>query len=73
VRTVENTRTWADGFGRWHASVPLTDRPHADALRARKLIIDALTEREGPGFDPRRVHVTRERVTNHGTVVYQEK
>lgn len=68
-----NPTTWADGFGVWYASVPLTDKPRADAIKARKLIQEALTEREGPKFDPTAVHVTKERVTNHGTVIYKEK
>lgn len=68
----ENTNVWADGFGRWHASVPLTDSRRKDALTARALIREALTEREGPQFDPTRVHVTRERVTEHGTAIYGE-
>lgn len=67
-----NPNVWADGFGVWHASVPLTGSPHADALHARRLIIAELVQREGPNFDPSRVHVTREAVTNHGTVKYKE-
>ncbi|EWM19715.1 hypothetical protein [Kutzneria sp. 744] len=68
-----NVRTWADGFGRWHASVPLTDYAVADANKARALIIAELTEREGPQFDPSAVHVTRTSVTGHGTAVYSER
>lgn len=64
--------TWADGFGIWHASVPLTDNPEADADTARQAIIAELTPREGPGFAPARVQVTREMVTNHGTAKYRE-
>jgi hypothetical protein len=64
--------TWADGFGRWHASVPLTANALADANRARALIIAELTEREGPHFDPSTVHVTRTAVTGHATATYSE-
>lgn len=65
--------TWADGFGRWHASVPLSRSRHRDAMTARKAIVAELEERLAPNFDPTTVHVTRERVTNHGTVIYQER
>ncbi|HEX5522798.1 MAG TPA: hypothetical protein VFX53_05090 [Pedococcus sp.] len=70
---MENIKTWADGFGIWHASVPLTSDPISDARRARQQIVNELTEREGPTFDPSRVHVTREKVTGHGTAIYVEK
>ena len=65
--------TWADGFGRWHASVPLSGSRHRDAMTARKAIVAELEERHAPNFDPTTVHVTRERVTNHGTIIYQER
>lgn len=39
---------------------------------ARQAIIAELTPREGPGFAPARVQVTREMVTNHGTAKYRE-
>jgi len=67
-----NTNCWADGFGRWHASVPLTDSRSKDSRKARALIQEALTEREGPNFDPDSVHVRRERATANGAVVYRE-
>lgn len=63
---------WADGFGVWHASVPLSGSTQKDALAARRLILAALKEREGQGFSPKRVRVTREHVSNHGTVTYRE-
>lgn len=63
--------TWADGFGIWHASVPLSGSRHKDALTARRAIIAELEQREAP-YRAVRLQVTRERVTNHGTVVYQE-
>lgn len=68
-----NVRTWADGFGRWHASVPVTGNPLADATTARNLIIAELAQREGPNFAPSAVHVTRTKVTNHGTATYSER
>lgn len=68
-----NPKVWADGFGIWHASVPLSGSRQKDALAARSAIVTALAEREGPRFDPSRVHVTLERITGHGTVVYVEK
>jgi len=70
---VHNVTVWADGFGHWHASVPLTGNPLADANKARTLIIDELAQREGPNFDPKRVHVTRTKITGHGTAVYSER
>ena len=64
--------TWADGFGVWHASVPLTGSPQHDASVARRALREELALREGRNYDPRRIGVTRERVTNHGTAVYRE-
>ncbi len=63
--------TWADGFGIWHASVPLTASPKQDAQKARRAIIAELRERVHE-LDPRRVQVELERVTAHGTVTYRE-
>ena len=67
----ESTNTWADGFGRWHATVSLTDCCHCDAHAARKLIVAELVQREAPNWDPRTVHVTRTAVTDT-TVTYSE-
>lgn len=64
--------TWADGFGVWHASVPLTGSPQRDAAVARKALREELAARESRFFDPKRVGVTREYVTNHGTAIYRE-
>lgn len=65
-----NVITWADGYGTWHASVPLTDSPMLDAQSASKAIKEELVAR---GMDSTlTVLVTRERVTNHGTAVYGE-
>ena len=65
--------TWADGFGRWHASVPLSSSRHADALVARRAIQAELVERYAPNYDPTTLHVTRVSVTNHGTAHYAER
>jgi hypothetical protein len=73
VDTVAAGHAWADGFGRWHASGPVTVNPLTDARKARKLIIAELTEREGPRFDPTTVHVTRTAVRADGTAVYSER
>ncbi len=62
-------RTWADGYGRWHATVPTSGHPLRDANRARRLIIDELSQREGSGFDPRTVHVTRGEFRQNDNVV----
>ena len=69
---MENVKTWADGFGRWHASVPLTDSRQADAHKARKMIQAELEERYAPNYDPSTLHVTRERITAHGAAIYGE-
>lgn len=67
----ENTNVWADNLGIWHVTVPLTGNRRGDAITARTLIREALAEREGPRFDPNRVHVVCERV-NKRTVQYRE-
>lgn len=67
-----NPKVWADGYGKWHASVPISGSPQRDAHAARKLIRAELEERYAPNYDPSTLHVTRERVTNHGTVIYGE-
>jgi hypothetical protein len=51
--------TWADGYGRWHASVPLSDSQNADARRARVAILAELEQRSGRHWDPGAVHITR--------------
>lgn len=68
----DRVTTWADGFGVWHASVPLVGNRWREARQARQAILAELTEREARTFDPQAIHVTRERVTNHGTVHYVE-
>lgn len=67
-----NPDTWADGFGRWHASVPMTGSRQRDAMKARALILAELSERYAPNYDPSTLRVTRERITNHGTAIYGE-
>jgi hypothetical protein len=64
-----NSPVWADGFGTWHATVPLSD-PRTEARQARALIRAEVAERQGAR--PGRIAVTRERVTGHGTAVYVE-
>lgn len=59
--------TWADGFGIWHATVPLTGD---SAKVARRAILDELRQRGSVSAS--RVKVEREHVTNHGTVHYRE-
>lgn len=67
-----NPRVWADGFGLWHASVDISGSPTRDARKARALISAELEACYAPNYDARTLHVTRERVTWHGTVVYRE-
>lgn len=65
--------TWADGFGRWHAAVPFTGSRARDAAAARRLIMAELVERAPRNAPAPVFRITRERVTNHGTVVYGEQ
>jgi hypothetical protein len=77
TKPANDTNAWADSYGRWHASVPLTGNALADANKARARIIAELTEREGPNFAPSSVHVTRTevctKVTGRHTVIYSER
>ena len=82
---LNNVQTWADGYGLWHASVPL-DNGVSDYQRwrtAREAIVRAITEREQKTWETLEearkrisattsVSMTPERVTNHGTVIYRE-
>jgi len=61
---------WADGFGVWHAAVPISGSAGKDAAAARKLIRTELDARGVSASYP--LHVTREQITNHGTVKYRE-
>lgn len=61
--------TWADSYGTWHASVPLTDD---SAEVARNAIIAELRQRWDAPNTLTRMTVERERVTDQGTVVYAE-
>jgi len=68
-----NPNVWADGFGSWHASVPLTASPARDAHAARALIKAELQARAPRNSIPPRFRITRELVTGHGTVIYGER
>lgn len=68
-RMYRATRTWADGYGRWHATVPTSGNPLRDANKARRLIIAELAQREGPAFEARAVHVTRNDFSHQDKVV----
>ena len=68
----QNPKVWADGFGVWHASVPLSGSRQRDAALARKMIRAELAERYAPNFDLRVVGVTRVTVGMLGTAVYRE-
>lgn len=70
--TEQNVTTWADGYGLWHASVPLSGSRTRDAHVARRLIRTELEERYAPSYDRHTLHVRREHVTNHGTAIYRE-
>ena len=64
--------TWADGYGNWHASVPVST-PARQAREARKLIMGELMSR---GCDPAyftMLRVSRDRVhCAPDRVVYRE-
>lgn len=51
--------TWADAFGNWHAEITETGIGDVKAARecAERAIAEQLADREGPGFDPRRMTV----------------
>lgn len=68
-----NPNVWADGFGQWHASVPLQGSPTREALAARALIKAAIIARAPRGTIRPYFHVTRKGVTAHGTVIYGER
>jgi hypothetical protein len=64
--------TWADGYGVWHVSVPVSDDSESAAWDA---IFLELAERSHPSrmaFAAKHMTVTSERITNHGTRVYRE-
>jgi len=68
---VSEISTWADGFGVWHARVPVTDSRYRDALTAQAAIAEELAQREGPNFD--RGMVLVEHVSgDSATTVYRE-
>ena len=80
-----SVNVWADGFGLWHASVPIKPDSTPSSLwrEARSAIVDAITEREHRTFETwkdarRRVSQTTrvpkrpEHVTNHGTIIFCE-
>jgi hypothetical protein len=69
---MENVKVWADGFGRWHASVPLMGSASKEAVAARRAILAELRLR-APRDAKLVLRVTRERVTGHGTVIYGEQ
>lgn len=67
---IARATVWADGFGVWHASVPLSGSRQRDAATARKLILAEL-EARGNG-SPISFRITRDHVTTRGTAVYKE-
>lgn len=53
------TTTWADGFGRWHVTLPASPRAKQDALNA---LAAEILERSGPDVD---THSTIEYLESH--------
>jgi len=64
------TVTWADGLGVWHASVPMSGSRRKDAREARRAIRSELSAR-GVSLEYR-LNVKRTHVTLHGTAQYVE-
>lgn len=53
-------RTWADGFGTWHAQVPVSVGCRSiQKNKAHKAIALELSAREAPGWNPARLKVER--------------
>lgn len=70
---MENVKVWQDFVDRWYASVPLTDSRQQDATAARDLIREAIADKHDlPADRVRELHVTRDRITGHGTAIYRE-
>ena len=70
---MESIKTWADGFGTWHASVPITGDDAHDAATAHAAIVNELTQRQGPlPVDYTRMRVVRTELTDFGTAQYKE-
>lgn len=64
--------TWADGYGVWHASVPLVGDERIEAETARVAIWAELSARDVDRKYARVLAVVREGTTSHGTVKYRE-
>jgi hypothetical protein len=61
-----NETVWTDSDGAWHASVPVSDKPHRDVHAARAAIRAAAGPTGG-----RPLRVVLERHTGHGTAIYR--
>jgi hypothetical protein len=67
------TAVWADGFGRWHARV--SRHAAGPLLGARRLIRDAMAERQAPGTLARHYWsclIERTELSTAETIVYTE-
>lgn len=69
-----NVNVWADAYGVWYASVPLSGSRGRDANEARRVIREGMRSAIGTLEPPADhvIRVTRVRVTNHGTAIYRE-
>lgn len=68
--TVDTIKTWTDGFGTWHAAVPLTNGDEANT--AKLLIIDELAQRGDASFAAEHMRVEFKQITNYGMVIFRE-
>lgn len=64
--------TWADGYGVWHASVPVSDDSESVAWDAIFLELAERANETSVTFAAKYMTVTSEHITNHGTRVYRE-
>lgn len=65
---MSDIHTWADGYGLWHASVPMTP----DAAKVAKRAIVAELRQRDAHVSAARVKIRLEHHTLHGTVHYVE-
>lgn len=66
-----NPKVWADGYGVWHASVPIST-PQRQARDARRLIWAELEARGVHANYRQQFRVTRDTPGTPGRVVYKE-
>ena len=68
-----NIGTWADGFGIWHARVPLNTDRRASKRLAKAAILFEIQLRQAAYCPPSAVKLKMVDVADDGTIHYQEK